>query len=253
MLNFTIARLYSLGRLKSYFSVLNWKQAAKLAALNLRKKSESLQIEISGIELLIRSCTPDYDVAKDALVYGEYDVIELENPSVILDLGANIGTSAIALSRQFPNATVYAIEMEKTNFDILSKNVAPFENIVPIHAAVAASCGIREIFDRSTGPWGYTIAGTPNETTELGEKVEALSIDALSERLQISKIDLLKIDIEGTEKEIFENAGRWLTMTDTIIVELHDYIVIGASRAFYMATVDFSRFELHGEKILAYR
>lgn len=253
MLNFLIARIISLGRLKSLFSILPWGQALRLSALNLLKVTKELSVRVNGNNLLIRSNTPDIEVAKESLVYGEYDRITLENPQVILDLGANIGTSAITLSRQFPNAKIYAVEMESENFELMRENVKAFKNIVPIHAAVAATSGTREMFDRKTGPWGYTIADTHNERTELGEKIEALSLDSLCDRFKISKIDLLKVDIEGAEKEVFEAGGRWIGITNTIVIELHDYIVMGASRAFYLATADFSRFERHGEKVLAYR
>jgi FkbM family methyltransferase len=253
MLNFLIARIIDLGRLKSLFSILPAYQALHLASLNLFRAKRTLGIRVNGQELLIRSSTPDIDVAKESLVYGEYDGIALENPQVILDLGANIGTSAIALSRQFPGARIYAVEMESNNFALMCENVRDFKNIVPVQAAIAATSGMREMFDRKTGPWGYTIADTHNEKTELGEKIEALSLDSLCERFEIRTIDLLKMDIEGAEKEVFEAGGRWLNITNAIVIELHDYIVMGASRAFYLATADFSRFARHGEKVLAYR
>lgn len=253
MLNFMITRLQGIGQLKSCFSILKWRQAATLSMLNILKKSKKIKINVGDVGLFIRSSSPDFSVVKESLVYGEFDDIKVYNPKTIIDLGANIGTSAIALARQFPDATIFAVEMEESNFDILRENIAPFKKIVPVHAAVASASGTREIFDRKTGPWGYTIADTQNDTSELGQKIEALTLDSLCERFHIDKIDILKVDIEGAEKEIFEASGRWLDITSSIVVELHDYITMGASRAFYIATVDFSHFERHGEKIIAYR
>ena len=69
----------------------------------------------------------------------------------------------------------------------------------------------------------------------------------------IESIDLLKMDIEGGEKDVLENAQGWIDCVDTITVELHDRICMGCDRAFYLATKDFVRFEKQGEKVTAYR
>ena len=253
MLNYIIKFLYKIGSYRSLFSVLTWSQAFKLMLLDFFRKTQKLNITINGINLLIRSNTPDYLVAKESLLSGEYDSIELDAPKVIIDLGANIGTSALALNRRYPESKIYAVEMENENFQLLTENVSAYENIIPIHAAIAGTSGIRKIFDRGTGPWGYTITDTTNETSELSEQIQAISLDELVEKYAIDKINLLKIDIEGAEKEIFETENKWLTITDVIIAELHDRIVMGATRAFYLSTSSYRRFDIHGEKVIAYR
>lgn len=66
-------------------------------------------------------------------------------------------------------------------------------------------------------------------------------------------IDILKMDIEGSEKNVFENAKDWIDKVGMITVELHDRICMGCSRAFYLASREFTRYEMNGEKINAYR
>lgn len=253
ILNAGVKTLQGIGRLRGYFLTLGWRQAAELAALDMLRRSKTVRIAVNGIDVLIRSNTTDYEVAKSALQDGDYLEIDLEEPKIIIDLGANIGTSAIALHLRFPQAKIFAVEMEKSNFELLEQNVSRYPNIIAVNVAIAAHTGLRVVFDRSTGPWGYTIAETENAKSELGEMVQARSLDSLVEEFRLETIDLLKIDIEGAEKELFEAGGRWLSITKVIIVELHDRITMGASRAFYLSTVDFSRFERHGEKIVAYR
>ncbi len=73
------------------------------------------------------------------------------------------------------------------------------------------------------------------------------------EKYSIDKIDLLKMDIEGGEKNVLENSSDWIDSVDIITVELHDRICVGCDRAFYLSTKDFKTFEKHGEKITAYK
>jgi len=69
----------------------------------------------------------------------------------------------------------------------------------------------------------------------------------------IESIDLLKMDIEGGEKDVLENSQEWIGSVSAMTIELHDGISMGCSRAFYLATKDFKVFETHGEKVTAYR
>ena len=63
-------------------------------------------------------------------------------------------------------------------------------------------------------------------------------MDELLKWSGLSKIDILKLDVEGAEKDIFEsaNCGKWLDCVRQIVVELHDRIVPGCSEALEHAT-----------------
>jgi len=56
----------------------------------------------------------------------------------------------------------------------------------------------------------------------------------------IDYIDLLKIDIEGSEKEVFE-ACDWQDRLDSIVIELHDRFKPGCSQVVNRALQGFSR------------
>jgi hypothetical protein len=78
-------------------------------------------------------------------------------------------------------------------------------------------------------------------------------MESLMKDNDIDSIDLLKMDIEGGEKNVLENSSDWIDSVRAMAVELHDRICMGCTRAFYIATKDFKIFEKHGEKIIAYR
>jgi FkbM family methyltransferase len=211
------------------------------------------KIRIRGIPLHVRSGSPDVRVAISSLYFGEYGDIQCLDPATIVDAGANIGTSSIYFARKYPQAKVLAIEPESDNFALLTENSRGFSNIVPIKAALWSEAGRRTIQDRRTGPWGYTVAETANPADSTGQQVDCLTIPSLMEQHDVDRIDLLKMDIEGGEKEILEHCSDWIDRVDVLAVELHDRICPGCSDAFAAATRDFRTTEVHGEKVIAYR
>jgi FkbM family methyltransferase len=210
-------------------------------------------IRIRGIPVHVRSGSPDVRVAISSLYSGEYENIVCSDPAVIMDAGANIGTSSIYFARKYPGAKVLAIEPEADNHALLVENTRVYNNVVPIRAAVWSSPGQRVLQDRHTGPWGYTIADTANPAEPTDQQIDCVTIPSLMDEYDVDRIDLLKMDIEGGEKELLEHSAQWIDRVDVLAVELHDRICPGCSDAFAAATRRFRRSEVHGEKVIAYR
>jgi len=217
------------------------------------KREVERTISIGGTKIVVRSNTPDLKVAISSLFEKEYENIRCANPRTIIDVGANIGTSAIYFAKKYPDAKIYAVEPENGNFDLLTRNTVNYENIIPVKAAIWGSADKRVIKNRDTGHWGYTISDTQNKVTSTGQEIDCVTISNFMSEYKISKIDILKMDIEGGEKDVLENSSEWIHSVDVITAELHDRICMGCDRAFYLATKDFSEFEKHGEKVTAYR
>ena len=219
----------------------------------LLKREMVRMICIGGNNIYVRTNTPDLDVAISGLFKKEYDHIRSINPKAIIDAGAHIGTSAIFFAEKYPNARIIAVEPEESNFDLLLKNTSSFMNIVAIKAAIWGVSDKRTIQNRFTGNWGYTVSDTHNKTESTGQEINCITIRSLMEKNNIESIDLLKMDIVGGEKNVFENSSDWIDSVDIMTVELHDRICVGCDRAFYLATKDFKTFEKHGEKVTAYK
>lgn len=209
-------------------------------------------ITINKINIYVRTNTSDLNVAINSLFQKEYESIRCSNPSNIIDAGANIGTSAIFFANKYPDARIFALEPEESNFEILIKNTSQYKNIIPIKAAIWGVAAKRVIQYRFTGHWGYTVSDTHNKTKSTGQEVDCTTIGSLMEKYNIEKIDLLKMDIEGGEKDVLENSSDWIGSVRIITIELHDRICMGCDRAFYLSTKDFKIFEKHGEKVTAY-
>ncbi|HTE41165.1 MAG TPA: FkbM family methyltransferase [Steroidobacteraceae bacterium] len=159
---------------------------------------------------------------------------------VIIDAGANIGAASIWFGSLFPAARVLAIEPERCNADLCLRNTAANQNIRVIQAALAGEEGRVSIANEGAEAWA--IRTVMNDSGEIA----ATTIGGLL-RAQGpgSELLIVKIDIEGFEKDVFEGDVAWLEQTKALFVEPHDWMLPGqyTSRNFQQAM--FSRgFEL---------
>ena len=88
---------------------------------------------------------------------------------------------------------------------------------------------------------------------QLGEvchNVTAMTVDKVMLDYGLEKIDILKIDIEGAEREVFRDPTLWIDKVDALIVELHERMKPGCNRSFYKSTNDeFDHEWIQGENV----
>jgi FkbM family methyltransferase len=149
-------------------------------------------------------------------------------PSVIVDAGAYTGISSIYLSRRYPHARIISLELARDNFALLQTNVAPYPNITAVHCGLWWRRSPLAIADQKAERWAL---GARESTDSRDDTVEGYGVADILERYQLETIDLLKIDIEGAEYELFAaGADAWLDRVRVIAVELHDRLRPGCSR-----------------------
>ena len=69
----------------------------------------------------------------------------------------------------------------------------------------------------------------------------------------LDHVDLLKLDVEGAEIELFSDCSGWIDSVDAIVTELHDWFRPGCTRAFYAAVTDFPLERRNGENVFVSR
>jgi len=182
----------------------------------------------------------------------EYDFIVNKQPEVIVDAGANIGLASIYLANKYPDAKIIAIEPEQSNFEILKQNTAPYSNIIPLHAALWHKNEEINLVDPGLGKWGF-MADTKKSSEGLPSAilhtVAGITVDTIIKEFNLEKIDILKIDIEGAEKEVFNDTSSWIESVGSMIVELHDRLKIGSVRSFYNGSNGFDNEWNQGENV----
>jgi FkbM family methyltransferase len=216
--------------------------------------------------LLIRRGTTDVDVFADIYVWQEYGYEFGGQPKVIVDAGAYTGLSSAFFAHRFPDATIIAIEPGEQSFDLLVKNTAAFPNVHPLRAALWTESGTVSLSDPGDGAWGIRVtestgpgsgsrsdqpAGTARAAAT--DPVRAVTVTDVIREFGLGTIDLLKVDIEGSEKELFAVAGGWIGNVDAICMELHDRFKPGCSRTFFQAVEDFAIEMRRGEDVLVLR
>lgn len=181
----------------------------------------------------------------------EYQLTIKEEPSVIIDLGANIGLASVFFLNKYPNSIVIAVEPEKSNFDCLLKNTKEYTNIIAYNNGIWNKNANLEIKSSELGSWAFYV----NEVEkEIPNSVKAISINQIIENHSLKQIDILKIDIEGSEIELFSsNYETWLPITRMIIIELHDWMREGCAKQFFTTLVKYN-FQLShkGENLICY-
>jgi FkbM family methyltransferase len=188
----------------------------------------------------LRARTTDVALCREIFLDGLYEAEFCEAPRVIVDAGANIGLSSVFYADEFPEARIIAIEPEASNYEMLLKNIAPYPGITPVHAALWKGNGVLNLCDTGAGNTTFQVsdAGDPGWTCGAG-RVPAMTLKKIMTDYDLDRIDLLKIDVEGAEKEIFEHSSGWIDRVGLIAVELHDWIRSGISESVRRATMEF--------------
>jgi FkbM family methyltransferase len=203
--------------------------------------------------------TSDIEVFKSIFLDEEYEWHLAVPPRVVVDAGAYTGFSAAWFSSRYTDAKIIAIEPSRSNFDLLRQNTAEFPNVIPRRAALWDSSGSVVVTDPGSGAWGFQVRQPDDENRNAPrellakEQVDALTVDDLVREYSIDRIDLLKLDIEGSELEVLANSSGWIDRVDAICLELHDRFRPGCSRAFFTAVRDLPIEVRHGDSVLVVR
>ncbi len=184
----------------------------------------------------VRKGTSDTGTFRQVFKEDQYR-FKLENIRTIVDAGANIGLASIIFGNKYPQAQISAIEPDKGNFELMKRNVAPYQ-VKTFRAGVWNKSTNLEVKDNGHGAWAYTVEEVEHPTED---SISGISINDVMDQSGFERIDLLKIDIEGSEREVFaEGYDRWLPKTRYIIIELHDGMRKGASTSVFKAISEFN-------------
>jgi len=136
----------------------------------------------------------------------------------ILDLGSNIGVSVAYFRMRYPDAHIYAVEADSTNFKRLKENCKDMDNVTLIHGAIGGKTGPIEFHSNESSVSGslYEREGDMNAVV-----IDGFTIDDLVERYHIGSVDILKFDIEGAEFDAFPVSPRTLRETNIAMGEVH--------------------------------
>lgn len=182
----------------------------------------------------LRKGTSDFPVFRQIFLEGEYQFDYGKEVNTIVDAGANIGLASVFFSLLYKDSKIICIEPEKANYEVLLKNTKAFPNIIPVQGGVWYKNDILQICPSDKfGEWGFQLSDKKKSTNKI--EVSSYTINTLMKNHNISHIDILKIDVEGAEKEIFLKGETedWLPYCKYIVMEIHEFLHPGLSKQIF--------------------
>lgn len=148
---------------------------------------------------------------------------------VIFDVGANIGNVTLAAARSFPKAHIYSFEPVSSTYKKLCENVSKYKDRVNTYNYGFFNVSIRLDIHISSFHGASSVLDQSRiykkvhpHIKEIGiENIELHTIDSFMSNKNIDKIDIMKIDVEGVEKEVIEGGREtFKNKVDNVFLEL---------------------------------
>lgn len=211
---------------------------------------DNIQLPAFKHAFSLRRNTSDVTLFHEIFLNNEYNLNFIKEAQVVVDAGANVGLFALKIKNQLPDVKIICIEPDMDNFKMLQKNLSPYKNVILVNAALWSHETKLKIYDKyNFGKYGMVV-----EEDDINGKINAVSLDTLIKKFSLKQIDVLKIDIETSEKKLFSNNNlNWLKSVKIVIIELHDWMEKGCSKPFFQAiNSQFSSYSYnhHGENVI---
>jgi FkbM family methyltransferase len=184
-------------------------------------KSETISISFKSGKARFHALVPPnsfWTAVKDVLIHEAYEsadgfrLSELSRDSVVIDAGSFVGLFSLKAS---PFAgKVVALEPNLSNYSILRSNLES-NSVLNVDARNAALWSTRDGVN-------FLHDGTSSRVTEGGStKVASTTLEQLTN--EFARIDLLKMDIEGSEYDVLLGTDcQTLQKIKRIVLELHE-------------------------------
>jgi FkbM family methyltransferase len=215
---------------------------------NDRSRTIKTKLRKSRVPLAFRPGTSDLIVLRKVFLESEYELPFLIPVRTVVDAGAHIGAATLFYHDRFPDARILAIEPEQSNYELLCKNTETISNVIAMRAALWPHEEQLWIQDTATDKAAFQVSTAP---TNFSDPVPPITPEQIFEKLQVDRIDLLKLDIEGTELDLFaSDTEQWLPRVRCLVLELHDRMRPGCARSLYRALREYDfKQEIRGENI----
>jgi len=159
---------------------------------------------------------------------------------IIFDIGAHIGQSVKYLKSIFPDSQIYSFEPDPESFKKLISSVGSQskcyclamthydENAIFFRNNISHTNSLLKVNLKSVDSIGLSEAHKSGNNDYLSNFNNEISIrtnrlDTFIESEKIKMIDLLKIDVQGSEKDVLNGAEKALDRTKVIVIEISFY------------------------------
>jgi len=205
----------------------------------------------NGLTVFENNASETATLYSEIFVDGLYERhgITIGGDACIFDVGANIGMSAIYFHRRAANVRVYAFEPAPATFAVLEANMklhrvaatlfnvavssAPGEASFTFYPKVTGMSGLYAdpVEERALAKQFLVNSGIDPEDAEfiVAEKfveqkstVELRTVAQVVAAEHVERIDLLKVDVEKAESDVFAGLGDHWDKVRQLVAEVHD-------------------------------
>ncbi|WP_452224176.1 FkbM family methyltransferase [Lacinutrix chionoecetis] len=186
----------------------------------LKKEHETIYSTRKKRTFYFRKNTKDFETFEEVFISKIYDIALTFTPKTIIDAGANTGFASLFFKYRYPDADIVAVEIDNGNVEMIQKNMKGYTNFEILRKGVYN----KNAFFKIENPYNATNSYVVKEVTKDQDyDIEAVTIDHIIDYKNWDTVDILKIDIEGAELELFKsNYEKWLPKVKVIYVETHD-------------------------------
>ena len=218
-----LRKLMILKLLKNHFSFFD---AFKIQNA-LRKKKEKVNLSNRNA-FYFRKNSKDYETFEEIFLKNIYDIALPFIPNLIVDAGANVGFASCFFNLKYPLAKIIAVEIEDQNILMIEKNCSSIKNFEILKNALSN----KKSYFKITNPFNATNSFQISEVaTNENYDIESVTVSEILDNNFDADIDILKIDIEGAERFLFEsNFENWLPKVKCIMIETHDRMFIDCTK-----------------------
>lgn len=254
--------------LQVYRALPSFRGKYRLGSFLFRWALNKAQPVFIRVNKQIGYCLPNSieNLGKEIIINGEYEkmtvqaiVAELQKKErpVFFDIGANIGAISIPVAKKLPSLEVHAFEASPSTFPYLLQNFQlnglPTSNLY--NRAVYSFDDKELLFFESIHHGKSSLAPLAANNKKI---VHSITLDSYCCRQQIKSIDLVKVDVEGFEVEVFRGMRTLLNerIVKAIYFECEDWAEKAAGFRFgeaveFLIANGYDIFELNGMKLLS--
>jgi FkbM family methyltransferase len=190
----------------------------------------ALRLRVGGTVVPLRIRLSDIYTLAEIFHERQY---ELRTPlplrPIIVDAGANIGVASLWFSARYPGARIVALEPAPDNLRLLRENLGSLPDATVLGAAVAKTAAPVALHLAEHGALHSAVDTSLDDAPTV--EVPGVTLADVMVEHDLPRIDLLKIDVEGSELDALEGLGPRLAQVGVIAGEMHERLV--SEEAFY--------------------
>lgn len=188
------------------------------------------EFEVHDEEELTSDLIKKYGCNVDMETVYAYNYL-LKEGDYFIDVGANIGWTTVFASMSVGNSGhVFSFEPDEKNYQILTNNIERnrFQNVTTIKQALSNSEYIGQLYQSKANFGNHMLDpeyyNPEHHITRSSVPVTTLDKFLLKEQIDVEKIALIKVDVEGTEPRVFEGGKKYFgAYRPNIIVEFSPF------------------------------